>query len=131
MSTYYNNYPPQKKSTVYLVWLVSIIIFGGIFSGLYYITKKLENRRARINYWQEQANQQADRLVTLIEGWNSQQIANKLADSQLNFSADDFLQISGYPKKNYQSLPVNKWPQDFSDRYEFLQDKPKYLGLEG
>ena len=131
MPTYYHNYSPQKKSAAWLIWLVSIIIFSGLFGGLYYITKKLENRRARINYWQEQANQQADRSVTLIEGWNSQQIADKLAASQLGFSADDFLQISGYPKKNYQSLPANKWPQDFSGSYEFLQDKPKYLGLEG
>ena len=130
MSTYYNNYPPQKINCLSSLVSFNYYLWRNL-RGLYYITKKLENRRARINYWQEQANQQADRLVTLIEGWNSQQIANKLADSQLNFSADDFLQISGYPKKNYQSLPVNKWPQDFSDRYEFLQDKPKYLGLEG
>jgi len=91
----------------------------------------LENRQTRLKYWQEQATQQADRSVTLIEGWNSQQIADKLAASQLGFSANDFLQITGYPKKNYQSLTINKWPQDFSDNYDFLSDKPKYVGLEG
>ncbi len=41
MPTYYHNYSPQKKSAAWLIWLVSIIIFSGLFGGLYYITKKL------------------------------------------------------------------------------------------
>lgn len=131
MPNYYNNYQQQKGRANWWVWLIAILIFSSLFFGLYYISQKLENRRTRLKYWQEQATQQADRSVTLIEGWNSQQIADKLADSQLGFSADDFLQIAGYPKKNYQPLTINKWPQDFSDNYDFLSDKPKYVGLEG
>lgn len=131
MSNYYNNYQQQKGRANWWVWLIAILIFSSLFFGLYYISQKLENRRTRLKYWQEQATQQADRSVTLIEGWNSQQIADKLATSQLGFSADDFLQLAGYPKKNYQSLTINKWPQDFSDNYDFLRDKPKYVGLEG
>lgn len=131
MPNYYNNYQQQKGRANWWVWLIAILIFSSLFFGLYYISQKLENRRTRLKYWQEQATQQADRSVTLIEGWNSQQIADKLATSQLGFSADDFLQLAGYPKKNYQSLTINKWPQDFSDNYDFLRDKPKYVGLEG
>lgn len=131
MPNYYNNYQQQKGRANWWVWLIAILIFSSLFFGLYYISQKLENRRTRLKYWQKQATQQADRSVTLIEGWNSQQIADKLATSQLGFSADDFLQLAGYPKKNYQSLTINKWPQDFSDNYDFLRDKPKYVGLEG
>ena len=131
MSNYYNNYQQQKGRANWWVWLIAILIFSSLFFGLYYISQKLEDRRTRLKYWQEQATQRADRSVTLIEGWNSQQIADKLATSQLGFSADDFLQLAGYPKKNYQSLTINKWPQDFSDNYDFLRDKPKYVGLEG
>ncbi|MDD3689903.1 MAG: endolytic transglycosylase MltG [Synergistaceae bacterium] len=110
---------------------MAILMIGGLSWSLAYVSNKLEARQARRQYWQDQTAQQADKTVTIIEGWNSRQIAEKLANSQLGFSVDDFLKIAGQPKKNYQSLPANQWPEDFSDNYEFLKDKPKQVGLEG
>ncbi|MFA7119261.1 MAG: endolytic transglycosylase MltG [Sphaerochaetaceae bacterium] len=131
MVNYYQPLRPQKKPAAWWVWCLAILIIGGLAWSLSYVSKKLENRQARLQYWQDQAAQQADRTVTIIEGWNSRQIAEKLADSQLGFSANYFLKIVGQPKKNYQSLPASQWPVDFSDKYLFLQDKPKQVGLEG
>ena len=131
MSRCYTNYPLKQRRSTWWVWLLAFIFFGGLFFGLRYISQRLEARQARLKYWQQQAAQRADRSVTLIEGWNSQQIADKLADSQLGFSAADFLKIAGRPRQDYRSLPVAQWPDDFSDRYTFLNDKPKYVGLEG
>ena len=128
---YYQPLKPQKKPSTWWVWCLAILMIGGLSWSLAYVSNKLEARQARRQYWQDQTAQQADKTVTIIEGWNSRQIAEKLADSQLGFSVDDFLKIAGQPKKNYQSLPANQWPEDFSDNYEFLKDKPKQVGLEG
>lgn len=131
MVNYYQPLRPKKKPATWWIWCLAILMIGGLTWSLSYVSKKLENRQARLQYWQDQAAQQADRTVTIIEGWNSRQIAEKLADSQLGFSTNDFLKIVGQPKKNYQSLPASQWPVDFSDKYIFLQDKPKQVGLEG
>ena len=128
---YYQPLKPQKRPSTWWVWCLAILMIGGLSWSLAYVSNKLEARQARRQYWQDQTAQQADKTVTIIEGWNSRQIAEKLADSQLGFSIDDFLKIAGQPKKNYQSLPANQWPEDFSDNYEFLKDKPKQVGLEG
>lgn len=128
---YYQPLKPQKKPSTWWVWCLAILMIGGLSWSLAYVSNKLEARQARRQYWQDQTAQQADKTVTIIEGWNSRQIAEKLANSQLGFSVDDFLKIAGQPKKNYQSLPANQWPEDFSDNYEFLKDKPKQVGLEG
>jgi len=128
---YYQPLKPQKRPSTWWVWCLAILMIGGLSWSLAYVSNKLEARQARRQYWQDQTAQQADKTVTIIEGWNSRQIAEKLANSQLGFSVDDFLKIAGQPKKNYQSLPANQWPEDFSDNYEFLKDKPKQVGLEG
>lgn len=131
MSAYYSNYPIKQRRPTWWVWVMALLLFSGLFFGVRYISQKLEARQDRLEYWQKQAAQQADRSVTLIEGWNSKQIADKLADSQLGFSAVDFLKVAGQPRQDYRSLPASQWPEDFSDRYDFLNDKPKYVGLEG
>lgn len=128
---YYQPLKPQKRPSTWWVWCLAILMIGGLSWSLAYVSNKLEARQARRQYWQDQTAQQADKTVTIIEGWNSRQIAEKLADSQLGFSTNDFLKIVGQPKKNYQSLPASQWPVDFSDKYIFLQDKPKQVGLEG
>lgn len=130
MSNYYRQ-PSQARRPIWPVLLTVALLFGALFCGLSYISQRLEARKERQAYWQKQLIAQSDRSVTLIEGWNSQQIAEKLASSQLGFTTDDFLQIAGRPRQNYQSLPVNQWPHDFSQSYGFLADKPKNRGLEG
>jgi len=131
LSGYQTNYRPKQHQSNWWIWVLALLIFGGLFFGLRYISQRLENRRARLAYWQEQIAQQADRSITLIEGWNSQQIANELEKDQLGFDATEFLTIVGQPHQDYRLLPVAKWPVDLSNSYSFLNDKPKYTGLEG
>jgi len=121
----------NKKRPKWPIWCLSVIVLIILCWGLLYISNRLKARQERLKYWQEQAAEQADRTITIIEGWNSEQIAAKLAENDLGFTAKQFLQIAGEPRQDYRLLPTSKWPQDFSDRYDFLKDKPKYFGLEG
>jgi len=125
------NFVNTKKQAKWPIWLLSIIVFALLCWGLLYLNKRLEARRERLQYWQKRTAEQADKTVTIIEGWNNEQIAAKLAENNLGFTAKQFLQVVGEPRQDYRSWPTSKWPQDFSDRYDFLKDKPKYFGLEG
>ncbi|MDD2913435.1 MAG: endolytic transglycosylase MltG [Candidatus Pacebacteria bacterium] len=53
--------------------------------------------------------------ITIIEGWNIEDIGNYLAEQEI-CSKEEFFNI------------VN---EDFSDQFSFLKDKPKNLNLEG
>lgn len=118
MPSYYNYQPPVKKSRRGLAWFSALVFFAALFSSLYYIDQKLEARRQRQAYWQEKETALADRSVTVIEGWNNQQIAEKLATSQLGFTAKDFLKTANNPKQD-------------QTKYQFLADRPDNAGLEG
>jgi len=125
------NFVNTRKRAKWPIWLLSIVVFSLLCWGLLYLNKRLEARRERLQYWQEREAEQADKIVTIIEGWNNEQIAAKLAENNLGFTAKQFLQVAGEPRQDYRLWPTSKWPQDFSDRYDFLKDKPKYFGLEG
>jgi len=62
--------------------------------------------------------------ITVIEGWNLRDIAQKLADLEL-FQKEDFFTLAGFP------LNENGNPKDYSQDFSFLKDKPKNLNLEG
>ncbi|HNW55866.1 MAG TPA: endolytic transglycosylase MltG [bacterium] len=118
MPSYYNYQPPIKKSRRGLVWFSALLFFAGLFSGLYYIDQKLEARQQRQAYWQAKETALADRSVTVIEGWNNQQIAEKLATSQIGFTAKEFLKTANSPEQDQA-------------KYQFLADRPDDAGLEG
>lgn len=118
MPSYYTYQPPIKKSRRGLAWFSALLFFTGLFGGLYYIDQKLEARRQRQAYWQEKEAALADRSITVIEGWNNQQLAEKLAASQLGFTTKDFLKATNKSKQ-------------IETKYSFLIDKPDSASLEG
>ena len=58
-----------------------------------------------------------ENIITIIEGWNNQQIADYLADNQI-VDVIDFLALADHRLA-------------FTDQYTFLTDKPNTAGLEG
>lgn len=59
--------------------------------------------------------------ITIPEGWNLQEIANYLDEKNL-CQKEEFLKIVGWQKN--PSI-------DFSEKFDFLKDKPKNVSLEG
>lgn len=68
--------------------------------------------------------------LTIIEGWDLRNIAQYLKNKEL-FQAKEFLEIAGFPATDYRRASDLPTPTDFAAEYEFLKEKPKYLGLEG
>ena len=68
-------------------------------------------------------------IITIPEGWNLRDIAWFFENEGL-FQAEEVLELTGFPAINY-SL-VNDLPslRDFQE-YDFLQDKPQNISLEG
>ncbi|HQB51022.1 MAG TPA: endolytic transglycosylase MltG [bacterium] len=116
---YYHNHQTQtRKSRRGAAWISALLFFAGLFGAIYYIDQKLEARRQRQAYWQEKEAALADRSITVIEGWNNQQLAEKLAASQLGFTTKDFLKATNKSKQ-------------IETKYSFLIDKPDSASLEG
>ena len=68
--------------------------------------------------------------ITIVEGWNLRDIGFYLEGKGM-FQAEELWELAGFPAVNYlkaEDLPV---PKDFSNEFDFLKDKPKYIGLEG
>lgn len=66
--------------------------------------------------------------ITIIEGWTLKDIGEKLASMDIA-STDDFYSIAGTPAKDYRLS--NDILIDFSPEFNFLNDKPKGISLEG
>ncbi len=71
-----------------------------------------------------------EKTIKIVEGWNLYDFHTYI-NSLPNWSGDELLKITGQPKKDYRLEPEDTWPVDFSDRFSFLESKPKYYGLEG
>ncbi len=61
--------------------------------------------------------------IKIIEGWNLMDIGAYLEKEGL-FSADDFFRVVGAPL-------VMRRPEDLTDEFAFLKDKPQNISLEG
>lgn len=68
--------------------------------------------------------------LTFIEGWNIRDYAKLLNDRNL-ISSNDFFSLVGEPLLDYRVVKNKKAPQDYSEEFSFLQDKPKHYSLEG
>lgn len=69
--------------------------------------------------------------ITFIEGWDIRDIGEYL-DSKDIVSEENFYNVVGIPATDYRSvLSILNRPSDFSNEYDFLEDKPTYVGLEG
>ncbi|HPT08254.1 MAG TPA: endolytic transglycosylase MltG [bacterium] len=68
--------------------------------------------------------------LTFIEGWNLTDYTKLIKEHSLN-NASDFSKLVGEPMIDYRGMEEDYYPYDYSSDYLFLQDKPKYYGLEG
>lgn len=68
--------------------------------------------------------------IKILEGWTSRDIGQYF-ERQGRWQSEEFLEKSGFPQIDYRynkELPPLK---DWSEEFSFLEDKPKYYGLEG
>jgi len=68
--------------------------------------------------------------ITIIEGWNLRDIGWYLENRGL-FQAEELFETVGFPLIDYSKVTDLPQPKDFSQEFDFLEDKPKNLGLEG
>ena len=68
--------------------------------------------------------------VTIIEGWTLRDIGWHF-ENQGNFTAEELFEIAGFPAVNYEEAGDLPEPVDFSEKFEFLKEKPENISLEG
>jgi UPF0755 protein len=71
-----------------------------------------------------------ERLIKILEGWDLRDISQYLERENV-CTAKDFLDLVGYPAVDYNYNKELPRPKDFSHDYEFLNEKPGNLSLEG
>lgn len=71
-----------------------------------------------------------EKTVRFIEGWTSRNMGQYLEDQGI-WQSEEFLAAVGFPQLDYSQEKELSKPLDFSNRFSFLEDKPKNRGLEG
>lgn len=71
-----------------------------------------------------------EKNVTLLEGWTNKDMAQYF-EKQGIWQSEEFLELVGFPRVNYDRESDLPKPLDYSDKFDFLKDKPKNTGLEG
>ena len=71
-----------------------------------------------------------ERGITILEGWNLRDIAQVFEDKEI-FNPDEFFVLVGYPGSDYSEIAGLPLPKDFSDQFDFLEEKPRDISLEG
>ncbi|HEA84401.1 MAG TPA: endolytic transglycosylase MltG [Candidatus Wildermuthbacteria bacterium] len=66
--------------------------------------------------------------ITIVEGWNLRDVGWYL-EGQGRFQAEELFELVGFPAVDYRIALDLPTPDNFS--YDFLLDKPSYVGLEG
>jgi len=71
-----------------------------------------------------------EQTIQILEGWTVRDIGQYF-ERQGKWQGEEFWEAAGFPKTDYRynkDLPALR---DWSDEFSFLDDKPKYYGLEG
>ncbi|MFA5109059.1 MAG: endolytic transglycosylase MltG [Patescibacteria group bacterium] len=68
--------------------------------------------------------------IQILEGWTDNDIEQYFV-RQNRWPNEEFFRVVGQPQVDYRYDKNKDWPPDFSARFSFLVDKPKYYGLEG
>lgn len=68
--------------------------------------------------------------LTFIEGWNLNDYTSLIKKHNFN-NANDFSKLVGEVMLDYRTIGNDAYPYDYSADYSFLEDKPKFYGLEG
>lgn len=137
----------MKKLSHYFVLSGWIIFLTGLVICLFnlkliYRTVIIPNEQKLPESWQriikkvthrdfeEKVIYQEEKTIKVLEGWNNREISQYFEREGL-WQSEELLELAGFPKYDYRQEKKESWPQDFSDRYDFLKDKPKYYSLEG
>ncbi len=68
--------------------------------------------------------------IRILEGWTSRDIGQYF-EREGRYQSEEFLEVAGFPQVDYRKNKEMPAISDFSVEYSFLEDKPKYYGLEG
>ncbi|MEK9148039.1 MAG: endolytic transglycosylase MltG [Patescibacteria group bacterium] len=69
-------------------------------------------------------------VITIPEGWDLRDLAGYFERMGL-FPAETWWTAAGRPAMDYRQIRASAKPPDFSKEFDFLADKPSFLGLEG
>lgn len=125
----------MRPANKFLLILISLLIIGAVlvlvFSGRkvfgdYSIMSRLLNRPEPVPV----KVLRPEKTVTLLEGWTNKDMAQYF-ERQGIWQAEEFLELVGFPRVDYSQEKDLPKPLDYSDKFDFLKDKPKNTGLEG
>lgn len=71
-----------------------------------------------------------EETIQILEGWTSSDIGQYFK-RQGKWPNEEFLEVAGFPRVDYRGNKDLPALPDWSDKFSFLADKPKYYGLEG
>lgn len=130
------------KKIYVLSGVLVFIIFLGLFARPFYrsvikpnkdvfpgfIAKLIEARDSRqtptpVTYKEE-------KTLKILEGWDLGDINNYL-EAETGLPQVDLEKVTGQAKIDYRDETELALPPDFSEKFSFLGDKPKYYSLEG
>ncbi len=116
-----------KSKKIFILYTVLTRKSKNIYAGIYLLSPSM-NIVEIVN--KLTSGKTAKEKITIIEGWNIKDIAWYFENKGI-FQAEEFFEVVGFPMVDYSSHKDLPLPKDFSDEYEFLEDKPKNIGLEG
>lgn len=111
---------------VFIAVILTVVFSGKRLLGDNSVMSRLLNKPAAV----PAQDSRPEKSVTLLEGWTNKDMAQYF-ESQGIWQAEEFLELVGFPRVDYNQEQELPKPLDYSDKYEFLKDKPKNTGLEG
>lgn len=97
-----------------------LVIFGAVF--IY--------RRSHRSPVESPIVYRPEDTIQILEGWTSREIGQYF-ESQGRYQSEEFLEVAGFPRVDYREDKDMPALPDYSKKFSFLEDKPKYYGLEG
>jgi len=136
----------MKKLTKYFLLIALILLATGLIIALFYIRLVYHSFVASESNFSNLFVQIIDKFsqdepapviipkpeetIQILEGWTMRDIGQYLETRSL-YKNEDFLNITGFPQIDYRDNKTKPALDDFSTQFSFLEDKPKYYGLEG
>ena len=136
----------MSKIVKYFLIVAAIILATGFIIGIFYIRVAYHALIADENNFPpivatilEKLTRQkpapipvakSEDTITILEGWTSRDIGLYF-EREGRWQNEEFLEVAGYPQIDYRYNKKLPALEDFSTKFDFLADKPKYYGLEG
>jgi len=136
----------MKKIAKYFLIIVAVFLVTSLVIGIFFIRSAYHSLVANENNFppliasifeklthqkkEPKIAAKPEETIKVLEGWTSRDIAQSFA-LEGRFKIDEFYGVSGAPTIDYRRSKSETSPEDFSDKFSFLNDKPKYYGLEG